>query len=71
MIIGGIVEQSLVALKLVDWRIWVEMVNLMVDRATSDMLIGPNWAMNIKIYDMLNHDPGWLWVWSTIFLSLV
>ncbi|KAG4921229.1 hypothetical protein JHK86_050042 [Glycine max] len=34
------------------------MVNSMVECATSDMLIGPDWAMNIEIYDMLNHDPG-------------
>ncbi|KAF3328729.1 target of Myb protein 1-like protein [Carex littledalei] len=34
------------------------MADSLVHRATSDQLIGPDWAMNMEICDILNRDPG-------------
>ncbi|ONM28249.1 Thioesterase family protein [Zea mays] len=34
------------------------MAGSMVDRATSDMLISPDWAKNMEICDICNRDPG-------------
>ncbi|RZR91543.1 hypothetical protein BHM03_00019683, partial [Ensete ventricosum] len=35
------------------------MAGALVDRATSDMLMRPDWAMNVQICDILNRDPGY------------
>lgn len=30
----------------------------LVDKATSDLLVGPDWTMNMEICDVINTDPG-------------
>ncbi|GMJ07679.1 TOM1-LIKE 8 [Hibiscus trionum] len=34
------------------------MVNYLVERATSDALVGPDWAKNTEVCEILNHNPG-------------